>query len=335
MNKIKGLRSKVFSWEMFLIVILLVEILVFGQLNPRFLRLNVLMGSINDFISICIISLFVTFVMVTGGIDIQAGSIVGLTSITIGLLWQDKGFNVWAAVLVSILVGTLCGLLSGFFVAYTGVQPMVVTLGGSFLYSGLALAVVNMSSSEAYEGISGFPDTFMKLSSGNIAGMPNQLVIFIALVVIAYILLHKTKYGRYIFLCGVNSSACRYSGIRVRPIIMSTYGLSGMSAALAGVVLTSYLGSAKSDLGSSLTLPIITAVVLGGTSNLGGKGGVVGTALAACVIGILKFGLNMSGMASQYLDIPVGILLIIVLAFRMTGSGNKKLLARLKKNRSR
>lgn len=108
-----------------------------------------------------------------------------------------------------------------------------------------------------------------------------------------------------------------------------------MSAALAGVVLTSYLGSAKSDLGSSLTLPIITAVVLGGTSNLGGKGGVIGTALAACVIGILKFGLNMSGMASQYLDIPVGILLIIVLAFRMTGSGNTKLLARLKKNRGK
>lgn len=190
--------------------------------------------------------------------------------------------------LVSILVGTLCGLLSGFFVAYTGVQPMVVTLGGSFLYSGLALAVVNMSSSEAYEGISGFPESFMKLSSGNIAGMPNQLVIFIALVVIAYILLHKTKYGRYIFLCGVNSSACRYSGIRVRPVIMSTYGLSGMSAALA-----------------------------------------------ACVIGILKFGLNMAGMASQYLDIPVGILLIIVLAFRMTGSGNKKLLARIRKNRGK
>lgn len=327
MHKVK---SKLLSWETSLVVLLILEIIIFGQLNPRFLRINVLMGSVNDFISICIISLFVTFVMITGGIDIQAGSIVGLTSITIGLLWQDKGFNVWAAVLCALLVGTLAGLLSGFFVAYTGVQPMVVTLGGQFLYSGLALAVVNLSSSEAYEGISGFPDSFMKISSGNVAGIPNQLVLFIVLVVIAYILLHRTKYGRYIFLAGVNPSASQYSGIRIKPVIMSTYALSGLSAGIAGVVLTSYLGSAKSDLGNNLTLSIITAVVLGGTSNLGGKGGVIGTALAAVVIGILRFGLSMAGMPSQYLDIPVGILLIVVLTFRMAGS-NLTLMSKMKK----
>lgn len=327
MNKVK---SKIFSWEAALVLILILEIIVFGQLNPRFLRINVLMGSINDFISICIISLFVTFVMITGGIDIQAGSIVGLTSITIGLLWQDKGFGIWAAVAAGLLVGLLCGLLSGFFVAYTGVQPMVVTLGGSFLYSGLALGVVNLSSSEAYVGIGGFPDEFLKISSGKVAGIPNQLILFIVLVIIAYILLHKTKYGRYIFLAGVNPSASEYSGIMIKPVIMSTYGLSGLSAAIAGIVLTSYLGSAKSDLGMTLTLPIITAVVLGGTSNLGGKGGVIGTALAAVVIGILKFGLNMAGMPSQYLDIPVGILLIVTLTFRMAGT-NLTFMSKVKK----
>lgn len=327
MNKIK---SKVFGWEAALIVILILEIIIFGQLNPRFLRVNVLMGSINDFISICIISLFVTFVMITGGIDIQAGSIVGLTSITIGLLWQDMHWGIWAAIAGGLLVGLLCGLLSGFFVAYTGVQPMVVTLGGSFLYSGLALGVVNLSSSEAYEGIGGFPEEFMAISSGDVAGIPNQLVLFIVLVIIAYILLHKTKYGRYIFLAGVNPSASEYSGIMIKPVIMSTYGLSGLSAAIAGVVLTSYLGSAKSDLGSTLTLPIITAVVLGGTSNLGGKGGVIGTALAAVVVGIMKFGLNMAGMPSQYLEIPVGILLIVTLAVRMASS-NVTFMTRIRK----
>ncbi|SHJ42043.1 ABC transporter permease [Hespellia stercorisuis] len=326
----KTMKSKLLSWEMLLVVVLVLEIIIFGQINPRFLRINVLMGSINDFISICVISLFVTFVMITGGIDIQAGSIIGLTSITVGMLWQDKGLNIWVAAIFAIVVGLLCGLLSGFFVAYTGVQPMVVTLGGSFLYSGLALAVVNMSSSEAYEGIGGFPESFMKLSSGNVAGIPNQLIIFIALIIISYILLHKTKYGRYVFLCGVNPSASEYSGIRVKPIIMSTYGLSGMSASIAGLILTSYLGSAKSDLGATYTLPIITAVVLGGTSNTGGKGGVIGTAIAAVVIGILKFGLNMSGMPSQYLDIPVGILLIVVLTFRMTSS-NPAVVAKFKK----
>lgn len=319
MNK-DWLKNKIFRWENALILILVAEIIIFGLLNPKFLQARVLLGSINDFISICIISLFVTFVLITGGMDIQAGSIVGLTSITLGVLWQDAGLNIWAAVFVAIIIGGICGALSGFFVAFTGVQPMVVTLGGQFLYSGLALAVVNLSSSSAFEGISGFPNSFIQLASGKILGIPNQVVIFLVLIVISYILLHKTKYGRYIFLCGINKNASIYSGIKTKLIVMSTYILSGMSASIAGIVLTSYLGSARADLGKELTLPIITAVVLGGTSNLGGKGGVFGTALAAVVIGIMRFGLVMAGLPTQYLDIPIGLLLIIAVAARTISS---------------
>lgn len=319
MNK-KIWKNKLFRWENTLILILIAEIIIFGLLNPKFLQARVLLGSINDFISICIISLFVTFVMITGGMDIQAGAIVGLTSISLGVLWQDAGLNIWAAVFVAILLGGLCGAISGFFVAFAGVQAMVVTLGGQFLYSGLALAVVNLSSSSAFEGISGFPNSFIKLASGKIFGIPNQLIIFIVLIAISYILLHKTKYGRYVFLCGINKNAAIYSGIKTKLIIMSTYILSGMSASIAGIVLTSYLGSARADLGKELTLPIITAVVLGGTSNLGGKGGVLGTALAAVVIGIMRFGLVMAGLPTQYLDIPIGLLLIVAVAARTISS---------------
>lgn len=319
MNK-KIWKNKLFRWENTLILILIAEIIIFGLLNPKFLQARVLLGSINDFISICIISLFVTFVMITGGMDIQAGAIVGLTSISLGVLWQDAGLNIWAAVFVAILLGGICGAISGFFVAFAGVQAMVVTLGGQFLYSGLALAVVNLSSSSAFEGISGFPNSFIKLASGKIFGIPNQVIIFIVLIAISYILLHKTKYGRYVFLCGINKNAAIYSGIKTKLIIMSTYILSGMSASIAGIVLTSYLGSARADLGKELTLPIITAVVLGGTSNLGGKGGVFGTALAAVVIGIMRFGLVMAGLPTQYLDIPIGLLLIVAVAARTISS---------------
>lgn len=326
----KTLKNKLFRWENALILILITEIIIFGLLNPKFLQAKVLLGSINDFISICIISLFVTFVLITGGMDIQAGSIVGLTSISLGVLWQDAGLNIWVAVLIAIILGGLCGAISGFLVAFTGVQAMVVTLGGQFLYSGLALAVVNLSSSSAFEGISGFPNSFIKLASGNIFGIPNQVIIFIVLIVLSYILLHKTKYGRYIFLCGINRNASIYSGIKTKLIIMSTYILSGMSASLAGVVLTSYLGSARADLGKELTLPIITAVVLGGTSNLGGKGGVFGTALAAVVIGIMRFGLVMAGLPTQYLDIPIGLLLVIAVAAR-TISSNPSLMKKVSK----
>lgn len=313
-------KNQLFRWESGLVLILISEIIIFGLLNPKFLQSRVLLGSINDFISICIISLFVTFVLITGGMDIQAGSIVGLTSISLGVLWQDAGLNIWVAVVIAILIGGICGAISGFFVAFTGVQPMVVTLGGQFLYSGLALVVVNLSSSTAFEGISGYPESFVLIGSGTLLGIPNQVIIFIILAILGYILLHKTKYGRYVYLCGINKDAAEYSGIRTKLVIMSTYILSGMSASIAGIILTSYLGSARADLGKELTLPIITAVVLGGTSNLGGKGGIIGTALAAIVIGIMRFGLVMSGLCTQYLDIPIGLLLIVAVASRTMAS---------------
>ena len=314
-QKLKGFLK---SWEMVLICILVAEFVIFGAANDKFLRPAMLFNSMNDFMSICIISLFVTFVMITGGIDIQAGSIVGLTSIIIGVTWQDFGFNIWAAAGFALLIAVICGALSGFFVAYCGVQAMVVTLGGSFLYSGIALLVSNMASTESYQGISGFPDNCKILSKYKLFGLiPSQLLIFIVLVIIAYLLLHRSKYGRRIFLVGVNQQAAEYSGINSRLVIMSTYMLSAASAAIAGIVLTAYLGSAKCDLGSNFTLNIITAVVLGGTLSTGGKGNVIGTALASLVIGLLRFGLPLCfKIGTQYLDIPVGILLLAVVVGR-------------------
>ena len=307
------------GWNSFFLVFLLVmEFVVFGSANPKFLRIPLLMTASNDFISICIISIFVTRVMITGGIDIQVSSIVGLTSIIIGVSWQDFGLNIWAAVALAVFCAALCGALSGFFVAYCGVQAMVVTLGGSFLYSGLALLVSTLSSTEAYKGISGFPDAFKAISKTKVFGVvPMQIVIFLALAVIAYFLLHRTKYGRKIYLVGVNQTAAEYSGINSRLIIMSTYILAAVSAAVAGIVMTAYLGTSKSDIGGNLTMNIITACVLGGTLSTGGKGSILGTALASIAIGLLRFGMPLCfKVNTQYLDIPIGVLLVVVVVGR-------------------
>lgn len=317
-----------------LVAVIILEFVVFGTISPKFLNIKRLFNSINNFLPICIISLFVTFVLITGGIDIQSGAIVGLTSIFVGVLWNDAHINIFIASLLGLLLGAFAGLLSGFFVAYTGVQPMVITLGGSFLYSGLALLVTNMSSTEAYQGISNFPEAFRAISKATFFGaIPSQFVIFFLLIIISTLTLHYTKYGRKVFLSGVNQNAAELSGINTKKIIMSTYVLSGVSASLAGILLTSYLGTAKADLGKEYTLPIITAVVLGGTSNTGGIGGTVGSALAALSIGLLKIGLGLSGISTQYLDIPVGILLVLVVTFRYAKSNPKisKLLAIKKK----
>lgn len=309
-------------WELALLVVLVAEIAIFATANPKFLMPRVIFGSINDIIPICIISLFVTMVMITAGIDIQAGAVVGLASIVLGVSWQDLGLNIWVAALFAIVVAALVGLLTGYIVAYFKVQPMVVTLGGSFLYAGLALLVSTLSSTESYKGISGFPDSFTSFASYRIGGvLPVQVVVFLVMAVFAYVLLHRTKYGRKIFLIGINQNAAEYAGINTRFIIMTTYVLSSISAAVAGIVLTSYLGTAKSDLGASLTLPIITAVVLGGTLMTGGKGSIIGTALAAVIIGELKFGLPLCFRVNmQYLDIPVGVLLLVVVSARAVAS---------------
>ncbi len=317
MNK-STTKKTLFNWDSFLFCVLILEFVVFGLANSKFLMPRVLLASVNDFIAICIIALFVTFVMITGGIDIQAASIVGLTSIIIGVGWQDGGLNIWVAALIAVVAAAFCGALSGFFIAYCGVQSMVVTLGGSFLYAGFALLVSNLSATESYKGISGFPEYFKIISKFKLFGViPSQLILFFILIIIAYLLLHKSKYGRNVFLVGINQEAAEYSGINTRLVILSTYVLSAVSAAIAGIMLTSYLGTAKSDLGSNLTLNIITAVVLGGTLSTGGKGSAIGTALASLVIGILRFGLPLCfKVNTQYLDIPVGLLLLVVVIGR-------------------
>ena len=306
------------KWEFILFLVIVLEIVIFATKNSKFLMPRVLFGSMNDIISICIISLFVTFVMITGGIDIQAGSIVGLSSIILGVAWQDGGVNIWAASFLAMAAAGVCGGISGFFIAYCQVQPMVVTLGGSFLYTGIGLLVSKLSATESYKGINGFPESFLKLSKFKLFGViPSQVIIFLILAVLAYLLLHKSRYGRQVFLVGVNQNAAEYSGIHTKLIIMSTYVLSAVSASVAGIILTSYLGTAKSDIGATLTLPIITAVVLGGTLSTGGKGSVPGTALAAIAIGTLRFGLPLCFKVSQqYLDIPVGILLLVIIIGR-------------------
>lgn len=308
--------KKLLKWETSLVVILILELLIFGLINPNFLRISTLLYSINDFISICIIALFLTFVVITGGIDISVGSIIGLTSIVIGVLWKLGGMNIWLTLPIALLVGAACGAFSGFLIAFTGVQAMVVTLGGMLLYSGLSLVIMGVSGASAFEGISGMPDSFVQLANGSVMGIPNPFILFFILIVLSYLILHKTKYGRYIFLTGINKNSAKYCGVHTKWIIMSTYILSGMSAAVAGIILTSYLGSSRPDLGSEMTLSIVTAVVLGGTAITGGKGGVIGTAVASVIVGMMRFGLQMAGISTQYISVAIGLLLIIAVALR-------------------
>ena len=340
-NEKKSKHKGMLNWNLFLIVVILFEFLIFGAANQKFLNISSMFRSMNDFVPIGIIGIFVTLVMITGGIDIQAGSIVGLTSIIIGVAWQDWGMNIWAAVVLAIVIAILCGTLTGFFIAYCGVQAMERPLplrgrdlvwGLGLLLTGLALMVSTLSDTPSYMGITNFPDAFRNITKFKIGTIsPGPVLVFVIIAVIMGIVLHKTKYGRKIFLVGVNQNAGEFSGINTKRVILSTYVLSAVGAAIAGIVLTSYYNVAKSDLGSTFTMNIITIVVLGGTLSTGGKGNVFGTVLATIIIGLIKFGLPLCfGINSQYLDAPIGILLVVVLCINGS-SGIHKLPRKVKK----
>lgn len=320
MKRWKAFKGK---WELSLVIFLITEILIFGLINPRFLKLRVLMNSANDFVTVAIIALFMTLVIITGGIDISMGSVVGLSSVVMGLLWQELGFNIWVALIVAIIVGTLCGAFNGFLVAFVGVQAMVATLGTSFLYAGISLVIIGFSGISPAEGITGFPDSFRMLGHGKFLGIPSSLIIFGLLIIISYILLHKTTYGRRVYLTGINRKAAEFSGIKTKLVILSTHMLVGTGAAISGMYITSYLSSSRADHGATLTLSVITAVVLGGTAITGGEGTIIGTALASVIIGLMTLGLQMAGLSTQFVGIGIGLLLVISVAIKSSlGEGN-------------
>ncbi|WP_404469067.1 ABC transporter permease [Sutcliffiella horikoshii] len=309
-------KLKIFyKWEGVLVLLILLECMIFGILSPGFLRIDNLLYSMNDFAFIALAAIPLTFVIITGGIDVSIGSIMGLTSIVLGVLWMG-GLSIWLALVAALLVAVLAGGVNGALVASTNVQPLVVTLGTMFLFSGIALVISGGSSASGYEGISGFPAPFVELANGTFLGMPNPIWFILLSVLFFGILLHYTRYGRNVFLVGINIRAASYSGIQTKGTVLSTYMLSGFGGGLGGIVLTSYFSSARSDLGAEAVLPVITAVVLGGTSIFGGKGSVLGTAIACIFIGLMQYGLQMSGLSSPHISIVIGSILILAVVMK-------------------
>ncbi len=240
---------------------------------------------------------------------------MGLSSIITGLVWI-KTSNIALAIALGLGTGILSGALNGALILITQVNPLVITLGGSFLFAGLALTLSGLAGSTGFEGIGGFPDSFINIANGTIFNIPNPVWILLFLVIVFYILLHKTKFGRYLFLIGMNPQAARYTGINVSKTIIYNYALSGLGAAISGILLASYFTSARSDLGADAPLTVITCAVLGGANIYGGEGSIVGTFFASLLIGYLKYGLQMINITSHQTNVFLGFVLIASISGR-------------------
>lgn len=317
------------SWEAMLAIVLVIELVVLGFINPAFLNVENLLFSTSDFAHVIIAAVGLTLVIMTGGMDISGVSIMGLASIVLGLMFV-AGVPIGFAVIVALAVGLGAGAFNGTVIAQTDINPLVVTLAMLFLYAGIATGLPTLldmlgfysggsGGFEAYqyEGIGGLPKSFTWLGSGGIGWIPMPLIIAIVIGLVAGFLMGRTRFGRYLKLIGVSAEVARYTGIPVRRTLVTVYALNGLTAAVAGLVLTAYFTSARSDLGAEALLNIITAVVLGGSSIYGGSGSVLGTFLAGLVLGFLRQGLLALGITSDVVPVIVGLLLIGSVAFKI------------------
>ena len=279
-----GRRWSSMPREINLLGVLAVEVVVLAQLSPYFLTSSNLLGASQFFVEIGLIALGMTLVIITHGIDLSIGGELALASVTLGFSYA-AGLPLVLSILAAVAVATSCGLLNGFLTTRWMVHPLVITIAAAALYRGVANGVSNQ------EAVSKFPDWFNIFGQGKVGPIPNQLFMFVAAVVVIWILLARARFGRYVYAIGVNEEAARFSGVPVWRTKTLVYGLTGFLAGIAAVIYTSRVSTARSDAGLGMELGVIAAVVLGGASMDGGSGTVLGTVLGVLILALLQQGL--------------------------------------------
>ena len=282
---------------------LILIFVVFSSLSPVFLTapnlLNILQQSS---INACI-ALGMTLVIVTGGIDLSVGPIAALAAVISASL-MVSGVPIPIAILAALGVGALCGLFNGVLVAYAGLQPFIVTLGGLSLYRALSLIYTGGNP------VFGIPPEFRALTNGDIMGVPTPVVIVAILALLCWIVLNKTPLGEYLMAVGGNQEAARIAGVPVARTKISAFVISGVLASIAALILVGRLGAAEPTLGNLWELDAIAAAAIGGASLMGGKGSIVGTILGAIILGSLRNGLTLMNVQAFYQLLATGIIII-------------------------
>lgn len=288
-------------------ILALIILMVFVSiLNPTFLQANNLMNLMRQLIINGFIALGMTFVILTGGIDLSVGSTLALTSAIFAGLLQN-GMNTGLAILVAVGLGLILGLINGILITKGKLAPFIVTLATMTIFRGLTLVYTDG------RPIAGPKDNFAFkfLGKGQIFGIPFQVILFILAFLCLWIILNKTSLGRKIYAVGGNEKASFISGINIDKVKIWVYVISSLMAVLSGLVLTSRLNSAQPTAGAAYEMDAIAAVVLGGTSMTGGSGSLTGTLIGILILGVLNNGLNLLGVSSFYQQIVKGIVILI------------------------
>jgi rhamnose transport system permease protein len=289
------------------IVALLIVVLVYASVQlPRFATTITVTNLLLDVTPILLISLTMAPVMITGDIDLSVGSMVGLSSVVVGLL-THSGWSIPNAGMVAILVGAVGGLVNGLLVTRFGLPALAVTIGTLALYRGMAIGLLGTTA------ITGFDRTWTQLAKSKIGetGIPSVMILFLILLAIFVVLLHFTSFGRGVYAIGLSKDAAAFSGIHVARTRVILFVLSGAMSALAGVFYTLRFTTARGDNATGLELAVIAAVVLGGVSVFGGRGALHGVVAGVLLIGALSNALRLAGVTSDVINIITGVLLVL------------------------
>jgi ribose transport system permease protein len=289
---------------------LILIVIILSFINSDFLTVSNIFNVLRQVSINALIAFGMTFVILTGGIDLSVGSIIALSSALSASL-MAAGTNPWLAIGVGLLSGTLMGTVNGIIIARGKVAPFIATLATMTIFRGLTLVYT--------EGkpITGLPDAFGIIGRGYLFQIPMPVIWMLIAFAVVYVILKFTSFGRRVFALGGNEEATRLSGINTNRIKTIVYSISGLLSALSGIILTSRLNSAQPTAGTAYELDAIAAVVLGGTSLSGGKGWIVGTLVGAMIIGILDNGLNLLNVSSFYQQVVKGgVILLAVLLDR-------------------
>lgn len=285
---------------------LIVLVVAVSIMNPNFLSPNNLMNLLRQVAANGFIAFGMTFVILTGGIDLSVGSTLALSSaFSAGMM--ASGLPPLVAVVTGLLIGAFLGAVNGFLISKGKMAPFIATLATMTIYRGATLVYTNGNP------ITGLGDSFFFsfLGRGYLFGIPFPVILMFIAFLVLYLLLHKTAFGRKTYAIGGNEKAAFIAGVKIDKIKIFIYSISGLMASISGMIITSRLNSAQPTAGQSYEMDAIASVVLGGTSLSGGRGSLFGTLVGALIIGTLNNGLNLLGVSSFYQQIVKGIVIVI------------------------
>ena len=302
-----------------LLLAIIAEVGIFTAIADQFFTWGNFFEILRFSVELGVMVLALTPVIITGGIDLSVGSMMGLAAVVFGAAWRDWGLPLPAAASIAILTGCAGGALNGVLVAVLDLPPLVVTLATFSMFRGIAEGLT-----QGAVNYTGFPIRFLFLGQGYILGViPVQVSVLAAVFAAYWVLLHRSIFGRALYTIGFSAAGARYAGIPVRRRLWMIYFLCGLASSLAAVLYVAHLGQAKADAGTGYELDAITAVVLGGASVFGGRGTLWGTLFGLFFLSILQNGLHLAALPSELTGVLTGVLLVLIIGFDRVGAAER------------